>query len=339
MEEQHKILVAKDFKSIQEVRWCPGCGDHAIMNAVQKTMAEMGIPKENFAVISGIGCSSRFPYYISTYGVHGIHGRAAVIASGVKVANPELSVWDITGDGDALAIGGNHFIHVVRRNIDLNMIIFNNEIYGLTKGQYSPTTKLGKVTKTSPYGTIEQPFRPGELTIGAGGTFFARGIDNNIKLSQEIFTGAAKHKGTSVVEMLQNCIIYNDKTHAEITNPKYKKERQLILRHGEPMIFGENNDKGIVLEGMHLKAVRIGENDVKEDDILIHDAYDQNPFIHLMLAGMKLPDLPVAFGIIRSVEGPTYEERLEAQIEQVKESSKLKCVDDLLHSGSTWTVE
>lgn len=339
MDNNQNKLTAKDFKSDQEVRWCPGCGDHAIMNAIQKSLAELNVEKEDFAFISGIGCSSRFPYYMNTYGFHGIHGRASAIASGTKVANPDLSVWQITGDGDAMAIGGNHFIHAIRRNVDINLILFNNEIYGLTKGQYSPTSKLGAVTKTSPYGTIEQPFHPGELVIGAQGKFFARSIDTNVKLSKDIFVEAALHKGTSVVEVLQNCVIYNDKTHAYITDKEHKLDRQLILKHGEKMIFGTNNDKGIVLDGLKLKVVEIGKNGYTEDDILVHDAYMENPGIHLMLANMRAPDYPVALGVIRSVKGNTYETEAQKQMEEIKQQSPIKCMDDLLRSGSTWEVK
>ena len=253
-------LTPKDFKSDQEVRWCPGCGDHAVLNAVQKALAELGIPREKFAFISGIGCSSRFPYYMNTYGFHGIHGRASAIASGVKIANPELSVWQITGDGDALAIGGNHFIHVVRRNIDINIILFNNEIYGLTKGQYSPTSEKGLVTKTSPFGTVEEPFSVGELVIGAKGKFFASTIDSNVSLSTQIYIEAAKHKGTSVIEVLQNCVIFNDGIHDNVAGKEVRDDRTLILNHGEPMIFGKENDKGLILDGLKLKVVKLGEN-------------------------------------------------------------------------------
>ena len=228
----------KDFKSDQEVRWCQGCGDHAILSAVQKALTELDIPKEKFAFISGIGCSSRFPYYVNVYGFHGIHGRAAAIASGVKISNPGLSVWVATGDGDSLAIGGNHFIHVVRRNIDLNIILFNNQIYGLTKGQFSPTTPYGSVTKSSPYGTIENAFNIGILVMGAQGTFFARVVDTDPKMMKEVFIEAAKHKGTSVVEILQNCVIFNDDAHKEITGKEFREENQIYLKHGQPMIFG-----------------------------------------------------------------------------------------------------
>lgn len=338
MAENKNVFTAKDFKSDQEVRWCPGCGDHAIMNAIQRALPELGVKKEDFAFISGIGCSSRFPYYMDTYGFHSIHGRASAIASGTKVANPNLSVWQITGDGDSMAIGGNHFIHAIRRNIDINLILFNNEIYGLTKGQYSPTSKLGAVTKTSPFGTVEQPFHPGELVIGAQGKFFARSIDNDIKLSQQIFVEAAKHKGTSVVEVLQNCVIYNDKAHSYLTDKEYKLERRIVLRHGEPMIFGKNQDKGIVLDGLKLKVVELGKDGYSEKDLLVHDAYESNPGIHLMLANMKGPDFPVAFGVIRSVKGNYYDQEVEKQVKEVQGKATIKCVDDLLRSGSTWEV-
>jgi len=329
----------KDFKSDQEVRWCPGCGDHAVLNAVQKALSELGIPKEKFVFISGIGCSSRFPYYMDTYGFHGIHGRASAIASGVKIANPDLSVWQITGDGDALAIGGNHFIHVIRRNIDVNIILFNNEIYGLTKGQYSPTSEKGLVTKTSPFGTIEEPFSVGELVIGARGKFFARSVDANVTLSTQIYIDAAKHKGTSVIEVLQNCVIFNDGIHDKVTNRDIRDDRTLILRQGEPMIFGKNNDKGLILEGLKLKVVTVGINGITEKDLLIHDATEPNPGIHYMLANMKYPEYPVALGVIRSVPGNSYETDLGEQIKRVQNDSKIKCMDNLMHSGSTWKVK
>jgi len=329
----------KDFKSENEVRWCPGCGDHAVLNSIQKAMATLGIKQEEFVVVSGIGCSSRFPYYMSTYGFHTIHGRAAAVASGVKCANPKLCVWEITGDGDALAIGGNHFIHVIRRTININLILFNNKIYGLTKGQYSPTSDRGAITKTSPQGTIENPFIPGQLVLGAGGTFFARAVDNNIKHSQEVFEAAAKHEGTSVVEVLQNCVIFNDGIHAEISDPKYREERQIFLKHGEPMIFGTQKDKGLVFDKGFLKVVTIGENGITLDDILIHDVTEPYGYIHQQLIGMKLPDFPVAMGVIRAVETLVYDQVMEQQIADVKSRSKIKSIDDLLSSGNTWVVE
>ncbi|NMC41084.1 MAG: 2-oxoacid:ferredoxin oxidoreductase subunit beta [Bacteroidales bacterium] len=329
----------KDFKSDQEVRWCPGCGDHAVLNAVQKALSELGIPREKFAFISGIGCSSRFPYYMNTYGFHSIHGRASAIASGVKIANPGLSVWQITGDGDALAIGGNHFIHVVRRNIDINIILFNNEIYGLTKGQYSPTSEKGIVTKTSPYGTVEEPFSVGELVVGAKGKFFARTLDSNVALSTQIYIEAAKHKGTSVIEVLQNCVIFNDAIHENVAGKEVRDDRTIVLKHGEPMVFGKDADKGLILDGLKLRVVKLGENGYNKSNILVHDVTEPNPGIHYMLANMRYPEYPVALGVIRSVPGSTYDEDVHNQIENIKLASKVKCVDDLLNSGSVWTVD
>ena len=338
-EETLTQLSAKDFKSDQEVRWCPGCGDHAVLNAVQRALSELGIPREKIAFVSGIGCSSRFPYYMNTYGFHGIHGRASAIATGVKVANPELSVWQITGDGDALAIGGNHFIHAIRRNVDINILLFNNEIYGLTKGQYSPTSEKGIITKTSPYGTVEEPFSVGELVIGAKGKFFARTLDSNVALSTQIYIEAAKHKGTSVIEVLQNCVIFNDGIHDTVAGKEVRDDRTIILKHGEPMIFGKEKDKGLVLEGLKLKVVRLGENGIIEKNLLVHDAVEANPGIQYMLANMRYPEYPVALGVIRSVPGPTYETDLADQITEVEKRSKIKSMDDLLKSGSVWRVE
>ncbi|OFY66047.1 MAG: 2-oxoacid:ferredoxin oxidoreductase subunit beta [Bacteroidetes bacterium RBG_13_42_15] len=329
----------KDFKSDQEVRWCPGCGDHAVLSSVQKALSELGIPKEKFAFISGIGCSSRFPYYMNTYGFHGIHGRASAIASGVKIANPDLSVWQITGDGDALAIGGNHFIHTVRRNIDINIILFNNEIYGLTKGQYSPTSNKGLVTKTSPFGTLEEPFSVGELVIGAKGKFFARTVDTNVSLSTSIYIEAAKHKGTSVVEVLQNCVIFNNGIHDVVTDKEVRDDRTIILKHGEPMNFGKDNRSGLILDGFKIKVVRIGGNNITEKDLLVHNAHESNPGIHYMLASMRYPEYPVALGIIRAVPWPTYETAVGAQINDIQKNSEIKNMDDLLNSGSVWEVE
>ena len=328
----------KDFKSENEVRWCPGCGNYAIMNAVQRTMAGMDVPKEDFAIISGIGCSSRFPYYMNTFGFHTIHGRATAVASGVKMANPGLNVWVITGDGDGMAIGGNHFIHTIRRNIDLNIILFNNRIYGLTKGQYSPTSERGFKTKTSPFGTIEDPFIPGQLVVGARGTFFARGIDYNIRLNEAIFQAAAQHRGTSVVEVLQNCVIYNSGTHFAVAEPAFRADRQLVIEHGKPMLFGAENEKGIFLEKGRLKAVKIGKNGITPDDVLIHDAYEPDPSIHLSLINMSLPDFPVAMGVIRSVPAPAYDQEMKRQIEEIQKIRKIHSVDELLRSGSTWEV-
>lgn len=328
-----------DFKSNQEVRWCPGCGDYGILNSVQKALATLPYAKKDYAIISGIGCSSRFPYYMSTYGFHSIHGRGAAIASGVKTANPNLKVLQISGDGDALAIGGNHFIHAVRRNIDISIIVFNNEIYGLTKGQYSPTSKFGKKTKTSPEGTIEPPFRVAELALGARGRFFARSLDTNIKLSSSIIADAVEHKGTSVIEILQNCVIFNDKTHEAFFDKETKQNNFIVLEQGKPMLFGKKNEFGLILnkKGL-LEIVTIGENGITEDDILIHDATEPNPMLHWQLANMSYPDFPIALGIIRKVEDKTYEQELERIISEKKAHSPIKCMEDLLHSGDTWEV-
>lgn len=334
---------AQDFKSDQEVKWCPGCGDHAVLAAVQRAMPEvceaLNYTRERFVFVSGIGCSSRFPYYMNTFGFHGIHGRAAALATGIKVANPTLTVWQMTGDGDSLAIGGNHFIHAIRRNIDINIILFNNRIYGLTKGQYSPTSPLGKITKTSPYGTVEHPFNPGALVLGARGTFFARGIDNDINLNKEIFVASAKHDGTSVTEMLVNCVIFNDGSHREFSDKDVREDRTIVLKHGERMIFGKNRDKGLVLDGMKLKVVKIGEDGVTEKDILIHDAHSDNIGIHSMLVDMKYPDFPVALGIIRDVADKTYDDNVRDQVIDVTEHSPIHSMDELLRSGSTWEVK
>lgn len=337
------VLSFKDFKSDQEVRWCPGCGDHAVLAALQRTLPKvsqaLNYEKRRYVVVSGIGCSSRLPYYMDTYGFHSIHGRATAISTGIKVANPWLTVWQACGDGDALAIGGNHFIHAIRRNIDINIILFNNQIYGLTKGQYSPTSKLGTMTKTSPYGTVEHPFNPGSLVLGAKGSFFARSLDVELKLNEEIMTSAALHDGTSIVEMLTNCVIFNDGAHKSISDPAVRADRTITLRHGERMIFGKNRDKGLVLDGLKLKVVTIGEGGVREEDILIHDAYTDNVGVHMMLADMKYPDYPVALGVIRDVKDITYDDGVRDQVKEVMLKSKIHCVDDLIRSGSTWEVK
>lgn len=332
-----------DFKSDQEVKWCPGCGDHAILNSVLKALPEvaenLNYYHHRFAFISGIGCSSRFPYYVQTYGFHGIHGRATAIATGVKVANPTLSVWQVSGDGDSLAIGGNHFIHAIRRNIDINILLFNNQIYGLTKGQYSPTSPLGTITKTSPYGTIEHPFTPGELVLGARGTFFARSLDVELTLTKDCMVAAAKHDGTSVVEIMQNCVIFNDKFYDSFASKENRADNTIVLKHGEPMIFGKDGSKGLVIKGLELKVVTIGENGVTKADILIHNAQEENPGIHMMLVNMKAPEMPVALGVVRDVKDHTYDDQVRDQLIDVRTRAKVFNVDDLLHSGDTWEVK
>ncbi len=333
---ENPIYTYKDMASDQEVRWCPGCDDYVILRSVQKALPLMGVKKEKFAFISGIGCSSRFPYYMNTYGVHSIHGRAPAIATGVKLANPDLSVWVITGDGDSMAIGGNHFIHVIRRNINLNLILFNNEIYGLTKGQFSPTTELGLKTKSSPYGNTQQPFHPATLALGANARFFARIPGNRPKELTATFVEAEAFHGTSVIEVLQNCVIFNDGVFDGTVHKDVRDDQQLWLEHGKPMIFGKEKNKGIRLNGLKLEVVTIGEDGVTEADILVHDAKDPDMTLHSMLARMQSP---MAMGIIRSVGDLTLGDRVGEQMEQVKANSKFKSVDDLLLSGDTWTVD
>lgn len=332
-----------DFRSDQEVKWCPGCGDHAILNAVAKALPEvaqaLNYTHQRFTFVSGIGCSSRFPYYMQTYGFHGIHGRAAAIATGVKVANPTLSVWQVTGDGDSLAIGGNHFIHAIRRNIDINIMLFNNQIYGLTKGQYSPTSPLGTVTKTSPYGTIEHPFLPGEIVLGARGTFFARSIDVDINLTKDCLIASAKHDGAAVTEILQNCVIFNDKTFDYFLRKDVREDMTITLRHGEPMIFGKERNKGLILQGLGLKVVTIGEDGITRSDILVHNAQQADPGVHMMLVNMKAPDMPVALGVIRDVKDHTYDDQVRDQLIEVRMQAKIFNMEGLLNSGETWEVK
>ncbi len=329
---------AKDFKSDQNVRWCPGCGDHGVLTVLQKAMATVGIAPHNTAVISGIGCSSRLPYYMNTYGFHTIHGRGAAIATGVKVANPELSVWLASGDGDSLAIGGNHFIHAVRRNIDINIVLFNNRIYGLTKGQYSPTSDRGFVSKSSPYGTVEDPFVPAELCLGARGRFFARTLDMDMKNMEACMVASAKHKGTAVLEVLVNCVIFNDGIHKGYAMRDVRDERTITLVHGEKMLFGKEKDKGLVLDGLKLKVVTIGEDGYTLDDILVHDAHEPDPTMHNMLAMMS-GNMPIALGVIRDVEEITYDEALVQQIKDVQAKKAHRTFKDLIESESYWEVE
>jgi 2-oxoglutarate ferredoxin oxidoreductase subunit beta len=322
-----------DFVSDQMVKWCPGCGNHAVLNAVTQVLPKLGYRKENYVMVSGIGCSSRFPYYVDSYGFHGIHGRAAAIASGMKIANPSLSIWVHTGDGDSMAIGGNHFIHAIRRNIDMTILLYNNQIYGLTKGQFSPTTPLGGITKTSPYGTLEAPFKPAELVIGAQGTFFARVVDTNPKQMTDIFEEAALQKGTSLVEILQNCVIFADKTHGLVTGKEYRDDNQVFLKHGEPIIFGKDKTKGLLLNRCKLEIVEIGKNGVTIDDILVHDQYEQDPTIQMALAKMTPPSYPMAIGVIRSAKAQSFDRLMDEQINAHKLQSTVRCVDDVFNSN------
>jgi len=330
-------LKRQDFISDQDIRWCPGCGDYAILAQVQKVFPNLGIPKENFLIVSGIGCSSRFPYYMNTYGFHSIHGRAPALASGAKLANPKLSVWVVTGDGDSMSIGGNHLIHILRRNFDINILMFNNRIYGLTKGQYSPTSELGKITKSTPSGSLDYPFNPPQLALGASGTFIARTIDREQKHMASTFLAASKHHGTSFVEIYQNCNIFNDGAFSDLTEKQTKAETQLLLEQGEPMIFGANKDKGLILDGAKFKIVKLGANH-SLDDILKHNKMDKNMAMLLSEITYDLK-LPVPIGILYQEEKSTYESMMS---EQIKQETKLKGKGDLkklFSSSNSWEVE
>ena len=330
---------ASDYKKGQP-RWCPGCGDHSFLASMQKAMAEIGVPPYETAVISGIGCSSRLPYYVSTYAMQTIHGRAAAVATGAKVVNPKLAIWQISGDGDGLAIGGNHFIHAMRRNIDLNMILLNNRIYGLTKGQYSPTSPRGFVSKSSPYGTVEDPFRPAELCFGARGRFFARSVASDSAETVKILKAAYNHKGAAVCEILQNCMIFNNGAYDPIYTRDGRKKNAIYLEDGKPLVFGENNEYGLVQEGFGLKVVEIGKDGYTIDNILVHDSHNPDNTLQLKLAMMDNEyGFPVALGVFRDVEAPTYDQAVNDQIEEVKEKKKYHNLTDLLETNDIWDVK
>jgi len=337
--ERTVTLTPKDFASDQEVRWCPGCGDYAILKAVQKVLPTLGVPRERFVFVSGIGCSSRFPYYMSTYGFHTIHGRAPAIATGVKLANPDLDVWLITGDGDGLSIGGNHMLHVLRRNVDLQILLFNNQIYGLTKGQYSPTSRLGSGTPSTPEGSLDAPLLPCRFALGAGARFVARSIDTEIVHLSAVLTRAHAHRGASFVEIFQNCNVYNDGAFDYFTERAHAKETQLRLEHGQPMRFGRDGEKGIRFNPttFSLEAVTPGEEGVSDDDVLVHD--ESNRALAGMLCAMDGPDLPVALGVIYRAPGPEYVESVRVQREQYRAKVGPADLDALLHRGHTWRVD
>ena len=332
-------FTAQDYKKGQP-RWCPGCGDHFFLASLHKAMAEIGVAPSDIAVISGIGCSSRLPHYMATYGMNTIHGRAAAIATGAKVTNPKLDVWQVSGDGDGLAIGGNHFIHANRRNIDLNMILLNNRIYGLTKGQYSPTSPRGFVSKSSPYGTVEDPFRPAELCFGARGHFFARAVATDAPGTIEVLKAAHAHKGASVCEILQNCVIFNDGTHGSVYDKAGRARNAIYVRHGEKLVFGENSEYGLVQEGFGLKVVEIGKDGYTIDDVLVHDAHAEDNTLQLKLALMGDGDgFPIALGVIRDVEAPTYDDAVQAQIAEVSAKKPYHNFAELLETNDIWEVK
>ncbi|MBH62212.1 MAG: 2-oxoacid:ferredoxin oxidoreductase subunit beta [Alphaproteobacteria bacterium] len=331
-------LKAKDFASDQEVRWCPGCGDYAIIKAMQKTLADIGATRESTVFVSGIGCAARFPYYMSTYGFHTIHGRAAAISTGIKLANPDLDIWVASGDGDSLSIGGNHLLHLLRRNVNLQYLLFNNEIYGLTKGQYSPTSRMGTRSPSTPLGSVESPVSACEFALGSGARFVARGVDTQQKHLPGVFQRAWEHQGTSFVEILQNCIVYNDDVFAEFTAKDIAQDRQVHVMHGEPMIFGANEDKGLRVdaESLQLEVVTLGENGISESDILVHD--ETNPTLARMLATMEAPEYPVALGVLYCDPAETYDASVLAQVQEAKDRLPEADLDEYLRRGHTWTV-
>jgi len=327
----------KDFTSDQDVKWCPGCGDYSVLSSLQLALTKTGKKKEDIVCVSGIGCSSRFPYYMGTYGYHTIHGRAPGFATGIKVANPSLSVWLITGDGDCLSIGGNHFIHLLRRNVNINMLLFNNEIYGLTKGQFSPASKQGIVTKSSPYGSLDRSFNPGVLAFGSGATFICKTLDTDPKHMMEVMKEADLHEGISFVEVFQNCVIFNDGCHDEYTNRKTREDCAIYLKNGEPMIFGKERNKGIIFKDMKLQIVEIG-SEYKEEDLLVHDKHNKNQS-YLLLAANDDVEMPKFYGVILQEELVTFDHQVNAQIEDVISKKGKGDFNALLNSGETWIVE
>jgi 2-oxoglutarate ferredoxin oxidoreductase subunit beta len=331
-------LTRKDFVSDQEVRWCPGCGDYSILAQTQKTMPDFGVPKENIVFISGIGCSGRLPYYMNTYGFHSIHGRAPTLATGLKLARPELMVWVITGDGDALSIGGNHVLHSMRRNVDIKLIMFNNRIYGLTKGQASPTSELGKKTKSTPAGTVDYPVQPLSVALAAEASFVARSVDTHTEHLQQTLERAGHHHGSAFIEVLQNCNIFNDGAFRDFTERDVREDRMLVLEHGQPMIFGKDRDKGIRLRGLHPEVVALG-NGVSEADLLVHDEEAADPYLAYMLSRMWWPDFPVPVGVLRRVQRPTHDQLVSGQIADAQAREGMGDLDELLRSGETWVVE
>lgn len=330
-------LTAADFASDQDVRWCPGCGDYSILAQMKKVMPQLGVSRENVVFISGIGCSSRFPYYMNTYGMHSIHGRAPAIATGLKCVRQDLQVWVVTGDGDGLSIGGNHFLHLMRRNVDLKILLFNNRIYGLTKGQYSPTSPLGKINKSAPMGVIDNPLNPLSVAIGCEATFVARSIDVNIKHLGETLKRAAEHKGTAFIEIYQNCNIFNDGAFDYATSKDSKLDTTVELEHGKPLIFGKNKNKGIRLNGTEPEVVELGKG-ISEDDLLFHDEKAPEPTLAYLLSRMRHPEFPEPIGVFRAVDAPKYDVEVNKQVEAAREKKGPGDLDALFNSGETWTV-
>ena len=330
-------LSRKDFQTDQEVRWCPGCGDYAILAAVQSVFPELGIPREKFVIVSGIGCSSRFPYYMNTFGFHSIHGRAPAVATGLKLTRPDLEVWIATGDGDAMSIGGNHLIHVLRRNVGVKILMFNNRIYGLTKGQYSPTSEMGKKTKSTPFGSIYRPFNPLSLALGAGATFVARSVDVFQPHLKETLRRAAAHRGTAYVEIFQNCNIFNDKAFENLTEGAGRTEQVLYLEHGKPLVFGKEKNRGIRLNGFEPEVIELGAG-LTEADCLVWDEHATSPALAFLIAQLQGPDFPTPIGVFRQTDLPSYETGVVDQIEHEIERSGPGKLEDLLRAGDTWTI-
>lgn len=331
---------AKDFSSSQDVRWCPGCGDYSILAQMQRISPDLNINIKDYVWISGIGCAARFPYYMNTYGIHGIHGRAPAIASGVKISKPELSVWVATGDGDLLSIGGNHFIHACRRNIDIKIVLFNNRIYGLTKGQYSPTSEKGKITKSTPYGSVDYPFNPLNLAVGSDCTFIARALDRDPKHLQEMMRRAGEHKGTAFIEVFQNCNIFNDGAYFLFTEKESKPDHVLFLEHDKPMIFGKNKDKGIKLNGFKPEVIDISNGKYSINDVWVHDEFDEDGTrAHILSKFLEHKGLPAPVGVIRQIKKSTYEADLHSQIDEIKKKRGEGDLKKLLFGGNTWTVK
>ncbi|MEM6730505.1 MAG: 2-oxoacid:ferredoxin oxidoreductase subunit beta [Myxococcota bacterium] len=333
-----KKLTRKDFDAGIDVRWCPGCGDYSVLANIQRALPTFGVPKENFVFVSGIGCSSRFPYYMNTYGFHTIHGRAPAIATGLKCARPDLEVWVVTGDGDGLSIGAGHLIHAMRRNVDLKILLFNNRIYGLTKGQYSPTSEFGKKTKSTPLGSLDAPLRPLSVAMGAECSFIARVLDTDSKMMQKVFTAAHEHNGTAFIEIMQNCPVFNDGAWSAVSDKSTRAESSLVVEHGEPMMMADGK-RGVVWDKGHLVLATVGENGITEADIVVHDAHEPDETTLFALTRWELPELPLPTGVLRAVERPVYTSLLRDQVEESQKKKGSGSLDDLFFSADTWTVE
>lgn len=333
-----KKLTRKDFDAGIDVRWCPGCGDYSVLANIQRVLPTFGVPKEKFVFISGIGCSSRFPYYMNTYGFHTIHGRAPAIATGLKSSRPDLEVWVITGDGDGLSIGAGHLVHAMRRNVNLKILLFNNRIYGLTKGQYSPTSELGKRSKSSPYGSIDAPLKPLSVAMGAECSFIARVLDTDAKMMQQVFTAAHEHQGTAFVEIMQNCPVFNDGAWSQVSDKKTRADASLVVEHGKPMMM-QDGKRGVVWRGGRLVLATLGEDGVTEQDVVVHDAREPDETTLFALTRWELPERPLPVGVLRAVDRPVYTDLIRDQVDRARTDRGEGTLDELFFSADTWTVE